>query len=509
MRGMRGMRGMGVPPQVYTHFCDTVFSRKGFVALDLFFSGDGMDANRSATASLFGQEHFGACDLGDARLTARLVKAANCFLAHPGGTLPDKLNKNADLIGFYRLANNPKAGHRKLIAAHCARTQELMDQAAGLVLVIHDTTEIDLSGLHSVGDLGPIGHGGCSGYLCHNSLAYDYQEKEVLGLANQTLHVRRKVPKGESPKAKREHPQRESRLWKKGWSALGAAPPGQLRVNIADRGADMLEFMEAVELGGDHYVIRSKSNRNIDIDSSGGVITTKLHDWARKLPTLGTRQVEVAANHGQKARSATVGIAAAKVSIRPPHFARGEHSKNNLVTWVVHVREMDPPPGAAPLEWILLTNVPVNNGADAAERVEWYACRPIIEEYHKAQKTGCGIELPQFTTGHALQSAIAVLSVVATQLLRMRDLSRKEDAATLAATRIVDLPYVEALSLWRFGAVRTALNVRDFFMALAKLGGHLNRRHDGPPGWLVLWRGWTKLQLLVEGAQGERRKRCV
>jgi hypothetical protein len=469
-----------------------------------------MDANRSSTASSFGQDHFGACELGDARLTARLVKTANCFLAHPGGTLPDKLNKNADLIGFYRLANSSKAGHRKLIAAHHARTEELMNQASGLVLVIHDTTEIDLSGLHSVDDLGPIGHGGCSGYLCHNSLAYGYEEKEVLGLANQTLHVRRKVPKGESPKAKREHPQRESRLWKKGWSALGAAPAGKLRVNIADRGADMLEFMEALELGGDHYVIRSKSNRNIDIqDGRGGVFQAKLHDWARELPTLGTRQVEVAANHGQKARSATVRIAAAKVSIKPPHFARGEHSNNNLVSWVVHVREVAPPADATPLEWILLTNVPVNNGADAAERVDWYACRPIIEEYHKAQKTGCGIELPQFTTGHALRSTIAILSVVATQLLRLRDLSRKENAVALPATRIMDLPYVEALSLWRFGAVRADMNVRDFFMALAKLGGHLNRRHDGAPGWLVLWRGWTKLQLLVAGAQSERQRRCV
>jgi hypothetical protein len=469
-----------------------------------------MDAKHSTVRSSFGQEHFGGCDLGDARLTARLVKTANCCLAHPGGTLPDKLNRNADLIGFYRLANNPKALHSKLIAAHCARTRELMDQAAGVVLVIHDTTEIDFSGLESVEDLGPIGHGGCSGYLCHNSLAYDYQAREVLGLANQTLHVRRKVPRGESPKAKREHPQRESRLWKKGWSALGKAPAGKLRVNTADRGADMLEFMEAVELDDDHYLVRSKSNRNIDIDDGGGgAVTAKLHDWARNLPTLGTRTVDVQTNHGQKARCATVRIAAGKVSIKPPHFARGEHSNNNLVTWVVHVREIDPPADAAPLEWILLTNVPVNNGADAAERIDWYACRPIIEEYHKAKKTGCGIELPQFTTGHALQVAIAVLSVVATQLLRLRDVSRNPNATTLPATQIVDLPYIEAVSLWRFGKVRVELSVRDFFMALAKLGGHLNRKGDGPPGWLVLWRGWTKLQLLVAGAQGERQRRCV
>jgi hypothetical protein len=472
-----------------------------------------MDAIVVAERVSFGQMHFGTCELGDERLTERAVHTANCFLENPGGTLPDKLNhNNADLIGFYRLANNPKATHEKLLAAHCARTRELMGHVQGVVLVIHDTTELDFSGLDSVQDLGSIGHGGngaCRGYLCHNSLAYDYVGREVLGLANQTLHVRRKVPRKESPKAKREHPQRESRLWTKGWSALGPAPQGCLRVNICDRGADLFEFIEAVERADDHYVIRSKSNRNIQIpDGQGGVQRAKLHEMARQLPTLGSRQIQVHSNRGTRGRSATVRVAAGAVTIKAPHFARGEHSKEDLQTWVVHVREVNAPQGETPVEWTLLSNVAAEDFASACERVDWYACRPVIEEYHKAQKTGCGIELPQFTTGHALQAAIAILSVVATQLLRLRDLSRRKDAATHPAREVVDEEYVRVMSLWRFREVRE-LSVHEFFCALAKLGGHLNRTHDHPPGWLILWRGWTKLQLLVEGAQVARIRRCV
>lgn len=464
-----------------------------------------MDANGDATGGSFGQVHFAACNLGDARLTARLVKTADQFLAHPGGTLPEKLNRNADLIGFYRLANNPKVSHAKLIAAHCRRTRELINSAEGVILIMHDTTEIDFSGL-DVADLGPIGHGGCSGYLAHNSLAYDYEAREVLGLANQTLHVRRKVPKGESPKAKREHPQRESRLWKKGWDALGPPQEGRLRVNIADRGADLFEFIEAVQKAKDHYLIRSKSNRNIDIDDgAGGVIRTKLHDWAAALPSLGTRTVQVSANSGQPARKATVRVSCAKVSIKPPHFARGEHSKQDLGAYVVHVLEENPPAGVQPLRWILLTNLATSDLAQAQQRIDWYGCRPLVEEYHKAMKSGCGIELPQFTTGPALRAAVAVLSVVATQLLRLRDQSRSANAGTQPATDVVEEQYVQAISLWRFDEVRD-LSVHEFFLAVAKLGGHLNRKHDGPPGWLVLWRGWTQLQLLVAGA---RRWECV
>jgi hypothetical protein len=503
---VRRTANTGETPQVYTHFCDTAFDRKGFAALN-FSTGVGMDANGTEAAS-FGQQHFGACQLGDARLTDRLVKSGDLFLKHPGGTLPDKLNRNADLIGFYRLVNNPKVSHAKLIETHCARTRQLMATADGVILVIHDTTEIDHSGL-DVDDLGPIGHGGCSGYLAHNSLAYDFQAKEVLGLVNQTLHVRRKVPKGESPKAKRDHPERESRLWKTGWTTLGPPTAGKLRVNVADRGADMFEFIEAVESACDHYVIRSKSNRNIEIDDGqGGVTKTKLHDWAARLPSLGTRTVAVECNHGQPARSAVVRVACGKATIKAPHFARGEHSNQDLTTYVVFVREENPPKGVAPLQWILLTNVVTTNLAEAELCIDWYACRPVIEEYHKAMKTGCGIELSQFTTGAALRATIAVLSVIATQLLRLRDLSRRPGATTQPATEIVEAEYVQAVSRWRYDEVRS-LSVHDFFRAVAKLGGHLNRKHDGLPGWLVLWRGWTKLQLLVDGARSARLEKCV
>lgn len=466
-----------------------------------------MDASGTSLAS-FGQQNFGDCQLGDARLTARVVKTANLFLAHPGGTLPDKLNHNADLIGFYRLANNPRVSHANLIAAHCARTRQLMAEVDGMVLVLHDTTEIDFSGL-DVDDLGPIGNGGCSGYLAHNSLAYDFQAKEVLGLANQTLHVRRKVPKGESLKTKRDHPRRESRLWTTGWKTLGPPTPGKMRVNIADRGADLFEFIEALELANDFYVIRSKSNRNIEIDDGkGGVLKTKLHDWAAELPSMGTRTVTVEHNHGQPARTAVVSVACGKMTIKAPRFARGEHSDQDRTAYVVFVREENPPKGVTPLKWILLTNVETTNLAEAQTRIDWYACRPVIEEYHKAKKTGCGIELPQFTTGAALRATIAVLSVVAIQLFRLRDLSRQPDATTRPATDVVDVDYVAAVSIWRFREVRP-LSVHEFFLAVAKLGGHLNRKHDRPPGWLVLWRGWTKLQLLVDGAQGARKRSCV
>ena len=129
----------------------------------------------------------------------------------------------------------------------------------------------------------------------------------------------------------------------------------------------------------------------------------------------------------------------------------------------------------------------------------------MIEELHKAQKTGCGMELPQFTTRKALEVTIGVLSVVAVQLLRLRDLARQ--AEDRPAGQVVDGPYVEALSLWRWKEVKPDLSAKEFLYALARLGGHLGRKGDRVPGWLVLWRGWMELQRLVEGMLLARLKR--
>ena len=172
-----------------------------------------------APAQTFGQEHFGGCELGDRRLTQRAIITGDALLRHPDGTLPSKLPK-AELLGFYDLANNAKVTHDNVQAAHCQRTRQRMEQCAGVVLIIHDTTEADFSGL-DIANLGQIGNGYCRGMLVHNVLAVDYGNREALGLAGQIVQTRRTVKKNESVKASRQHPQRESRLWPRGAEKVG------------------------------------------------------------------------------------------------------------------------------------------------------------------------------------------------------------------------------------------------------------------------------------------------
>ena len=131
----------------------------------------------------------------------------------------------------------------------------------------------------------------------------------------------------------------------------------------------------------------------------------------------------------------------------------------------------------------------------------------MVEEYHKAQKTGCEIENLQFHSEQALQPMIAILSVVAVMLLNLRLAYRHPDADKRLATEVVAQIYEETLRSWRYKKERAPMTVKEYYFALARLGGHMNRKSDGPPGWLVLWRGWMKLHFLVAGAETVLRKR--
>jgi hypothetical protein len=468
-----------------------------------------MHASRTMVAS-FGEDHFGAAQLGDERRTKRLVALATQMAKHPGGTLPDKVKEPADLKALYRLMASDQVTHEAVLRSHVLHTLERMRSHNGVILILHDTTELDFTSLRSLKDeLGQIGNGGGRGYKCHNSLAVAAESREVLGLINQILFCRPDVPKGETRSARRQRVTRESRLWKQGSRVTPAAPADRLWVDVADRGADTLEFLDSEEEQGKKYLVRSQHNRWVVLGHEGETESAKLHDHLRSLPEEGRRTVDVPARPGQPARTATVGVAWAPVRVLPPRQPRGDERGVRLALWAVRVWELDPPAGVdEPLEWILLTNVPVETFETACERLDWYACRWIVEEYHKAMKTGCGIEGMQFTKQERLKPAIALVSIVATLLLALRDASRRSDAREQPAHEYLPAVYITVLSAWRYGKPRRDLTVHEFYYALARLGGHQNRRHDHRPGWLVLWRGWTQLQAMVDGALAIGGDRC-
>ena len=287
-------------------------------------------------------------------------------------------------------------------------------------------------------------------------------------------------------------------------------------MDIADRGSDSWEFLEYEHTHGRHYVIRSNKDRKLhdkkDLGKTGRAgKSPTLHDFARDLPTLGTQEVEVAAStkKGSKARKANVRLASAPLTLAAPKQPRGQCTQKSLEVWVIYVGEINPPAGVTPLEWVLLSNVPAGNLAQTRERVDWYSCRPIIEDYHKGMKTGMGIELPQFESADRLEPVIGLLGVSAAVLLQLRHAARQPQAEHTPATAVVPKLWTLLVASQAYRKPDKQLTVKEFFVGVAKLGGHLARKHDGPPGWLTLWRGWRKLHLMVDGAQAVMKGKCV
>jgi hypothetical protein len=465
----------------------------------------------------FAQTHFAGARLGDARLTKRLIASADRIARRPGGSLPDKMQSPKDLKGLYRLMNNKKVTHRGVVQPHFERTRAAIAQHHGTVLIVHDTTERDFTSKRSLHhDLGQLADGKTRGLLCHNSIAVT-AAGQPLGLANQIRHARPLRAKTDTRAQRRADPARQSRLWVKGRRCIGPFAQDKRVVDVCDRGGDAFEFLDYQHAQQQRYLVRASINRVCRVGHGAGGPMTKLCEHLRSLPPQGQRRLDVPAvprskrHPARPGRVSSVCVAWAELTLRPPPAgqARGEHRQEALPVWGIRVWEPDPPQGAEAVEWLLLSNEPVTTLSQAWEKVDWYELRwPTAEEYPKGQKTGCAIEGPQFTTAGALKPMIGLLSVVAWLLLRLRWEARQADAEQQPASAVVPLGWVEALSAWRHGKAQPPWSTREFLLALARLGGHQNRKGDGRPGWQTLWKGWMKLHTYLDFTARLRPPKC-
>lgn len=275
----------------------------------------GQEAKRVLYSASFGEENFGNVRLGDERRTRRLVQTADAIMAHPGGSLPQKVGDPARLKGLYRLMKNEEVTHDAVIAEHCRQVIEKMRACPGVVLLIQDPTELDYTSKKSLTDLGHVGRGKGRGYFCHHLLALEAQDRQVIGLGAQVLHKRATKRGGESRAAQRQRLNKESRLWQQCREAVGEAPATSTWVDITDRGGDIFEFLEQELSRGRHFVVRSKYDRKLAFSTKARGAEPCLHAFARGLADLGQKTLTVPSAKGRPPREAQVRIAAGRVPV--------------------------------------------------------------------------------------------------------------------------------------------------------------------------------------------------
>lgn len=146
------------------------------------------------------------------------------------------------------------------------------------------------------------------------------------------------------------------------------------------------------------------------------------------------------------------------------------------------------------MHWVLWTSLPMTRFDEAWRVIEYDEKRWLIEEFHKAIKTGCRLEARPSMPAHRLKAVAGITCVLALRLLQLKTIATTHP--DLPAARVVPKIWLKMLSALR---KRKLITVRDFFRHLVGLGGFLMRKGEGEPGWITLWRGLDKLILAVRG----------
>lgn len=443
------------------------------------------------------QSEFVGAELGDARRGARLVSLAESMSRDPSMSFPKALDE-AGLEGAYRLMGNPKVDPDAVLKPHIQRSVERA-AADDVVVIAHDSSTMSFgSEGYREGLSGSTG--GHQHFLAHVSLAISGDgHVRPHGVLAVSRHV---VDQGKS-KGKKKARGTKGQLQQR-WSmhvdqvhGLGLEPSAI--VHVMDREADDYEVFSLIEEHDGGFVIRMQHNRTL-VD--GDKIRNRLSSVefrVRRTVALGYRGTiagpkQKRTHPPRKARKATLDIGATTVVLK----RAGSASKSTPSSYqmnVVYVREVNPPDDKSAVEWVLLTNKPVQDDEQLLRVVDWYRARWCIEELFKALKTGCSFEKRQLGSLHALSNALSLLLPMAWKLLLLRSEARHNPDAPAA-----EVLTSEEISVLRAGGRRPLPDqptVRDVLLAVAALGGHLKR--NGEPGWLTLGRGYEELQALTRG----------
>jgi hypothetical protein len=379
------------------------------------------------------------------------------------------------------------------------RTRQACRQA-GEYLLIEDTTLLDYSDHPATEDLATIGNGAGRGFELHSALAVRVEnwtleqrpEGVMVGLFDQQCHSPRPAPKGET-RAQRLNRCRKSQRWAAAIRSAGRPAPGSQWIYLADREADFYEPVQRCQQHGVDFVIRSYQARRLANEAG------HLRAALEQAPVRGQSTVEVRSRAGQPARTAIVELRSIRVDLDGPWRPGGWQAPLSDVG-IVEVKEVHAPPGVKePLHWILLTSLPNNSPVEVQRVVGRYTARWWIEEYHKALKSGVGVETSQLERSYRLESLIAVLAVVAVRLLSTKMLARSRPESFEAAGSFG--PHMLAILEQKLGKPKGGWTNQNVIIATARLGGFIGRKSDGLPGWQTIWRGWQRLMWMAEGVE--------
>jgi hypothetical protein len=309
----------------------------------------------------------------------------------------------------------------------------------------------------------------------------------TIGLAHQQRWIR-----GGSE----EEEEVESRKWRYASECLADRFGERMRyvISVCDREADIYEYLSFKASMGQRFVVRAASDRAL---SGEGRL---LWDTVASASALGTVETQLAQRGGRQARSlrtAKLELRAVEVTLARPKY-KGQSVAESVRVWAVHAKEVGSQ-DVEPLEWMLLTTEPAPDLESARKVLGYYRLRWRIEDFHKAWKSGTGIEDRLLQTPENLDRLAVVLAFVAVRMLRLHELKLNSPASSCEEVLETDEWRILWLMTEKDPPPRQAPDVDWAYRRIAKLGGWLDTKRTGRAGWEALSKGFLRLQELVTG----------
>jgi hypothetical protein len=446
----------------------------------------------------------------DARLGRRFADLIRQIGDGMGESIPYACQDWANTKAAYRFFANDRVEEAEILKGHFASTRDRFSASRGPILLIQDTTEFtyqrEASGsigmtksVNSGRDRrGRLRHHTVCGMLMHSSLAVT-TEGLPLGLSAVKFWTRKKF-KGTAQLKKKINPTRvpiekkESVRWldnlRQSISLLGAP---ERCVHVADRESDIYELYCLTQELGAHFLVRMCADR---LAGDGGhTIATEMEDVRVK----GLHHVEFRDEKGDVNRVA-LELKFKRIIVQPPIGKQKRYPPLRLT--VLHATERNSPKGRKPIEWKLITDLPVRSRQEAIQKIDWYAMRWKIEVFHKVLKSGCRAEQSKLRTADRLANLMALFCILSWRVLWLTMIARAapdeppEVAFTSSEIEVLDELVSDA------GNRRClAATLAYYITKLARLGGYLARASDPPPGIVVIWRGLARLTDIGLGAE--------
>lgn len=446
---------------------------------------------------------LGGSNLGDARRTARLVDVAARMARQMGRSLAKSCEgDHAALLGGYRFMRNEAVDPEAIRVGGFGHVAQKA-QAHSLLLAIEDTTCVTYAHA-AAAELGLTGSKPDvkrSGFLVHSVLLLDAVSEQTVGLIEQRHWCRERASFGKKHLRKqRAYEDKESYKWQQASEQtakrLGSAMAKTL--SVCDRESDVYEYLLYKCQHQQRFVVRAQVDRK--------VLQTDLKLFealAYTSSALCCYTVHIPQRGGRKAREAKLVLRSAALDLLAP--AGRDVMQSSLKVNVVLAEEIDAPTQSEPLSWVLLTTENVSNAEDARQVVRYYELRWRIEDYHKAWKSGVGVERQRFQCAENLERMLVITAFLAVRLLQLREYLNapvQTPEITCEAVLSEDEWNVLWLSTERNAPLpKTAPPATWAFYAIAKLGGFADTKRTGRPGWDTLWHGWFRLQERLEGYQ--------